>query len=347
MKKIRENAGVSLAEVSNFTKVKQEHLQKIEEGDFDSLPPDVYIRGFIRSYANYLGLDPKEVLKYYDREIGVWNNIKKKQKPLAENKSFPDKFLGLFSGIVITPKLFTFLFFFLGIAGLFSYFYFEIEKFSENPRLVLFQPINEESVNKSSLEIAGVTESENKIRINGQPVQVNEKGEFKETLGLRKGINEIVVEAENKVGRVSKKNLNISADFELASVKGSQNERKQSEEETGEFEFSVEAKDDPVWILVEVDGKKKQNGTMLPDSVQTFKVSDQVRLTSGKANKTFIQINEKEKQKLAEHPGVERGVVFDKEGKVKENAEDDEKHLSEEDSEEKKKEDKEDKGEEG
>lgn len=335
MKKVREKAGVSLAEVSNFTKVKQDHLQKIEEGEFDKLPPDVYIRGFLKSYANYLGLDPKEVLKYYDREIGVWNNIKKKQKPLAQNKGFPSKLLGAFSGIVITPKLFTFLFFFLGIVGLFSYFYFEIEKFSESPRLVLFQPINEKPVNKSSLEIAGVTESENKIRINGQPVQVNEKGEFKETLGLRKGVNEIVVEAENKVGRVSKKKLNISADFELASVRGSRNEKEQTKEAVEEFEFSIEAKDDPVWILVEVDGKKKQNGTMLPDSVQTFKVNDQVKLTSGKANKTFVQINNEKKQKLADHPGVERGVVFDKEGKVEDNAQQEEKHLSEDFSEEK------------
>jgi len=58
----REAKGVSLAEVEEATKIREKYLAALEAEEFDVLPGEVYVRGFLRNYAIYLGLDPNDVL---------------------------------------------------------------------------------------------------------------------------------------------------------------------------------------------------------------------------------------------------------------------------------------------
>jgi cytoskeletal protein RodZ len=62
----REEKDISLAEVSKATKISLSVLQALENDQFDDLPPNVYVRGFIRSYCRYGGLDETEFLKSYE-----------------------------------------------------------------------------------------------------------------------------------------------------------------------------------------------------------------------------------------------------------------------------------------
>lgn len=48
---------LSLSEVSKDLRIKEEYLREIENGRAEGLPGKVYLRGFVRSYAEYLGLD--------------------------------------------------------------------------------------------------------------------------------------------------------------------------------------------------------------------------------------------------------------------------------------------------
>ncbi len=65
LRQAREAKGVSLAEAEEATKIRQKYLRALEEGDYDALPPSVYVRGFLRNYASYLDLDPQHVLQLY------------------------------------------------------------------------------------------------------------------------------------------------------------------------------------------------------------------------------------------------------------------------------------------
>jgi cytoskeleton protein RodZ len=67
LRKAREERGISLLEAEQATRIRRVFLQAIEEDRFDDLPGQVYGRGFVRSYATYLGLDPDEVLRAYPR----------------------------------------------------------------------------------------------------------------------------------------------------------------------------------------------------------------------------------------------------------------------------------------
>jgi flagellar biosynthesis protein FlhG len=65
LKQIREKMGVDLKDISRETKINPRILQEIEEEAFEKLPPVVYLKGFLRAYAQSLGLDPRQVTEGY------------------------------------------------------------------------------------------------------------------------------------------------------------------------------------------------------------------------------------------------------------------------------------------
>ncbi len=57
--------GYEIDDITEVTKVSAAHLRNIEEENFDDLPADVYVRGFVTAYARMIGLDPKIVVPSY------------------------------------------------------------------------------------------------------------------------------------------------------------------------------------------------------------------------------------------------------------------------------------------
>ena len=67
LKEERERRQVSLAAISQTTKLSVTSLKLMEAGNLDDLPPDVFVRGFIRSYAKTLGISSSEPLGLLDQ----------------------------------------------------------------------------------------------------------------------------------------------------------------------------------------------------------------------------------------------------------------------------------------
>lgn len=61
----REGRSVSLEDVARVTKIPSRSLERLEAGSFESLPADVFVRGFVKSYASCVGLDPEELVQRY------------------------------------------------------------------------------------------------------------------------------------------------------------------------------------------------------------------------------------------------------------------------------------------
>ena len=57
----REKRGLDMEDAANKLKISARLLRALEEGDEQSLPPLAYTKGFIRSYASYVGLSAEEV----------------------------------------------------------------------------------------------------------------------------------------------------------------------------------------------------------------------------------------------------------------------------------------------
>lgn len=71
LKKAREEAGLSLQEVSLSLKISSRIIQAIEEADEKKLPAKTFLRGFVKSYANLLKLDEAHILEVFYTEVGT------------------------------------------------------------------------------------------------------------------------------------------------------------------------------------------------------------------------------------------------------------------------------------
>ena len=65
LRQARLNKGVSLAEAARDTRIRGGYLEALEAEDAAALPPAVYTRGFLRTYAEYLGLNPQAMVDLY------------------------------------------------------------------------------------------------------------------------------------------------------------------------------------------------------------------------------------------------------------------------------------------
>jgi cytoskeleton protein RodZ len=70
----RLRRGDDLASVSRALKIRKDHLEALEEDRFEQLPGRAYAIGFVRSYADYLGIDPVQSVERFKLEIAGRGN---------------------------------------------------------------------------------------------------------------------------------------------------------------------------------------------------------------------------------------------------------------------------------
>lgn len=66
LREARERGDLVLSRVESDTRIRVKYLQALEDERFDRLPAPVYARAFLRSYADYLGLDAQRFVDEYD-----------------------------------------------------------------------------------------------------------------------------------------------------------------------------------------------------------------------------------------------------------------------------------------
>ncbi|MGB0478220.1 MAG: helix-turn-helix domain-containing protein [Parvibaculales bacterium] len=67
----REAANATLDDISALLKIRSDHLQALENDDFERLPGSVYAIGFIRTYATHLELNAGELIERYKAAVAV------------------------------------------------------------------------------------------------------------------------------------------------------------------------------------------------------------------------------------------------------------------------------------
>lgn len=69
LKREREYRNISLEEISRTTKIREDILTAFEEDRFDSRVSPVFIKGFLKAYASYVGLNPDDVVLRYEASL--------------------------------------------------------------------------------------------------------------------------------------------------------------------------------------------------------------------------------------------------------------------------------------
>ena len=120
LKSGREARNIGLSEVARSTKISKWYLDCLEKDEFDKIPGGPYIKGYIASYASYIGIEEDEILKRYDSlqinsddENEVQDHLpedKKKQK--SPGFSFSKKKLLILSMVIFVLLAFGINYFF-------------------------------------------------------------------------------------------------------------------------------------------------------------------------------------------------------------------------------------------
>lgn len=69
LRQAREERGISVSEVAEQTRISSHYLSSIENDDYKTLPGGIFNKGFVKSYAKYVGLDENEVLQDYSKLV--------------------------------------------------------------------------------------------------------------------------------------------------------------------------------------------------------------------------------------------------------------------------------------
>ena len=92
LKKARTQKGFTLDELQEITKIRKRYLEAIEDGNYKVLPGNFYVRAFIKSYSEAVGLEPDEVLRLFRSDIPVVHQepviepIRRRSKPAGNTE---------------------------------------------------------------------------------------------------------------------------------------------------------------------------------------------------------------------------------------------------------------------
>src|SRR5829696_5891358 len=71
LRQAREERGISISEVAEQTRISPLYLEAIDADNYKTLPGGIFNKGFVKSYAKYVGIDEQEALQDYTRLIST------------------------------------------------------------------------------------------------------------------------------------------------------------------------------------------------------------------------------------------------------------------------------------
>lgn len=88
LKEAREERGLSLEAAEEGTKIRRKYLEAMENEQFEVLPGRVYVKGFMRNYARFLGLDADDLVACYEELFPAETSPIKvnEPEPVRENR---------------------------------------------------------------------------------------------------------------------------------------------------------------------------------------------------------------------------------------------------------------------
>ncbi len=201
LRETRERKKISLLEAEKATKIKARFLEALERNDFSEINEATVIKGFIKNYAEYLGLSSFEVMAVFRRDFAENKDGQilphGLYKPLSQVKSIwtPRHTFGLLIGFI-----------FLSLIG---YLLFHFFGFFSPPLLEIYSPLEGEVLESSEVIVKGKVDPDASVSINGDLAFVFGDGSFEKKISLSKGKNKILVEAVSRQGRKNTKEITV------------------------------------------------------------------------------------------------------------------------------------------
>lgn len=197
----RKQLELSVEDVENKLRIRKQYLLAMERDDFTIFSSPNYIRGFIKNYSEFLDLDSVKVLavfrrQYADGQVG---------EIMPEGMHSPlDNPL-----LKITPQKAVVVSVLLILLVFFAYLFNQARGLLGAPTLELIEPAQDQVINVEQLTFKGKVNPEAELFFNGKINKASLDGDFMIEVEVIEGVNEFVLEAVNKNGKVSRIERNI------------------------------------------------------------------------------------------------------------------------------------------
>jgi transcriptional regulator with XRE-family HTH domain len=183
---------ITLEAAAKILAINPAYLTALENGDYASLPKGIYTKTFLREYSSFLGLNPGGLTERYQEE--------KNKKTNEKNDVFSKKKINK-SELVIFPRILKNILLIAVIVIFFSYLgYYLMETFSL-PKVEIYQPPDNLVTDNNFVDVVGHADAKTQITINDKQILKDAAGNFTERVDLKKGINTIILSAQNKYSR--------------------------------------------------------------------------------------------------------------------------------------------------
>jgi cytoskeleton protein RodZ len=160
LKAQRELRGITLENISNETKIPLRHLEGLEGNEQDELPDEVFVKGYIKAYADSIGADVDEVLTAYDETVlAPIREEAENQRVIEEglNKKKKSTLVGFFVVIIISG---------LALAG---YLLVSEEPKSSQPKLAVSTKKIEKTAEKKVDSLLEVDAQQDEVNLKEEP----------------------------------------------------------------------------------------------------------------------------------------------------------------------------------
>jgi transcriptional regulator with XRE-family HTH domain len=291
LRKVRNDNRISLAEVSRATKIQTKYLEALEAGAYENLPPEVYVRGFLRGYAAHLGISEDVILRLYERERSIRKNLGKTETParFQLGGSVPIHVPLSIRGVVVSVIG-------LVVAGFFSYLYLEFRSFVSEPRLAILAPMDGDTVTEAETLLKGLTDPRAVIRINGVEAAVDERGAFADRLSLDSGLNVITISSTNRFGKTRERIVSVNAVLAEQTVNQDGSFPNPIPADTVRISLRVVR---PTVVSVEVDAETVWNGTLPVGEERVFDARERIDVSSDEGSAVLIREGDGEEKPLS------------------------------------------------
>lgn len=196
LKHIREQKGLNLNKISEDLNVIKDILDKIENDNYQNLPPPAYLKGILKKYARYLNIDQDFILNLYFKSNGR-KLTSGSFDVLPQNRFSVNRVPLIHLVIKIIGQILKYLIFL--IIGV--YIFIEISQFLLPARIIITYPPDNFITRQNNIEIVGTVLRTKKLYFQDHEIPLDDHNKFKEEVILSPGLNNFYFKGINALGK--------------------------------------------------------------------------------------------------------------------------------------------------
>ncbi len=283
----REKQKKSLADIEKSLKVRLKYLKAIENDDYETLPPEIFLKAYLRHYAETLGIEPNHIVELY-------NNRDKEKSP---DRPVPEAITALRSCVKKEPppkiSKKTILTVLIAVAALVSLVLFAIQKKERTAQTAEIISVQEpdravpdtditDTIRKPLTPAKTLSASRPDIQVSeSQPPDRSAQEKMRNPA------------APVRTPAAANPEVQVPIIIEPDSAKGEDISQRQAPAEQDTLSLRITS-EELTWVSVKIDGSAPKEWLIRPGSVITITADETLDVKVGNAGATKLVLNNKD-----------------------------------------------------